>query len=206
MIKRLKRMLEARKNKLLAHKIEKYNTPIKLHIGCGRNYKEGWINIDSNPDVRLDVMHDLSQGIPCFDNSVDYIYSEHFIEHLTYDEGFAFINEAFRVLKPSGVLRIACPDLDVLIKSYIDDTWREMEWVKLINAYWYPSRGYMLNQCMIEDGFHKYIYNKEDLIRRLTEAGFVPNNIFVQEVNLSKFKHLENIEKRKDSMVIEAQK
>lgn len=63
---------------------------IKLHIGCGTVYKEGWINIDNNSDnniKKLDFMWDLRKPLPLPENSVDFIYNEHFLEHLTADEG-----------------------------------------------------------------------------------------------------------------------
>jgi predicted SAM-dependent methyltransferase len=100
------------------------------------------------------------------------------------------------------VIRIVCPDLDVLIESYIKDTWRDMEWVKLIKAEWYPSGCFMLNQGMRENGLHKYIYNK----RRLNEAGFKAENISLEQVKRSKNKELENLERRVESFVMEARK
>lgn len=63
---------------------------IKLHIGCGTVYKEGWINIDNNSDnniEKMDFMWDLRKPLPLPENSVDFIYNEHFLEHLTVDEG-----------------------------------------------------------------------------------------------------------------------
>jgi predicted SAM-dependent methyltransferase len=186
--------------------LSRKDQPVKLHIGSGRNYKEGWVNIDFDPKTRKDILYNLSKGIPFPDNSVDFIYNEHFIEHLTYDEGFAFMQEAYRALKPGGVLRIACPDLDFLMEGYIKDSWRSQEWVRLIKAYWYPGRCYMFNQNMREDGGHQYMYNHEELAARLNEAGFFSHHIRAEKVNHSTHKELQNIERRADSMVVEAKK
>ncbi|HLX55203.1 MAG TPA: methyltransferase domain-containing protein, partial [Aquella sp.] len=147
---------------------------VKVHIGCGTLYKEGWVNIDNNSDnniARLDINHDLATGLPFANDEVDFIYHEHFIEHLTYEDGLIFMQECFRVLKPSGVMRIACPDLDILIDSYTNNTWREQEWVTKYGCEWIESRCHMLNVCMTYWG-HKFIYNKEELRRRLIQAGF----------------------------------
>jgi len=208
-VRQLFDFINARKDKALGKKIKdicKSVDPVKLHIGSGRNYKEGWVNIDSDPKVKADVFYDLTKGIPFPDNSVDYIFNEHFIEHLSYDEGFEFMKEAYRVLKPGGIIRIACPDLDAMIESYQKDTWRSMEWVKLIKASWYPSGCFMLNQCIMENGLHKYMYNKSELIRRLIEAGFDSGDISVEKYRRSKNKEFENLEKRQDSLIIEAKK
>ncbi len=186
--------------------LSRHKGPIKLHIGSGRNYKEGWVNIDFDTRTKKDILHDLSKGIPFPDNSVDFVYNEHFIEHLSYEDGLSFMREAFRALKPGGVLRIACPDLDFLIRGYAEDNWRAQEWVRLIDAEWYPSGCYMLNQNMREDGDHRYIYNKEDLMRRLGEAGFSSGNIHAEQMNRSAHKELQNVERRADSLIVEAKK
>ena len=40
------------------------------------------------------------------------------IEHLSKEDSVYFLNEAFRVLAPGGILRIAVPDLKLAINSY----------------------------------------------------------------------------------------
>jgi len=197
-------IFKKRKAKELLNKFHNENKLVKLHIACGRNYKKGWINIDNNSYAKKDFHLDLRNGIPFPDNSIDFIYNEHFIEHLSYEDGFNFLKEAYRVLKPNSVIRTSFPDLDTLIDSYIKDYWREMEWVKLINAHWYPSGCFMLNQCIREKGLHLYMYNVNELKRRLKEAGFRKNNIYKCKVNQSNYSELKDIERRADSSVVEA--
>ena len=36
---------------------------MKLNLGCGTDYKEGWINVDMG-DCKCDVKHDL-ENFPC---------------------------------------------------------------------------------------------------------------------------------------------
>ena len=57
----------------------------KLHLGCGTNYIKEWINIDRDSKI-ADKRADLTKGLPYSGNTVSYIYSEHFIEHLYYEE------------------------------------------------------------------------------------------------------------------------
>lgn len=47
------------------------------------------------------------------DNTFDFIYSEHFFEHLFLEEAFELIKECQRILKPHGVIRIIVPDADL---------------------------------------------------------------------------------------------
>jgi predicted SAM-dependent methyltransferase len=195
-----------RKARGLLEQYRNLNMPVKLHVGCGRNYKDGWINLDQSPKTASDLKMDVRKGLPFPNDSVDYILNEHFIEHLSYEDGLAFLKEAYRVLKPGGVVRTAFPDLDVLIDSYTRDCWRQMEWVRLIKAQWYPSGCFMLNECIREKGSHRYMYSVKELARRLGEAGFAEGGIRECAVHESRFAELKNAERRADSGVVEAQK
>lgn len=193
-------------NKIIKEKQDN-NLPINLHIGCGTLYKDGWINIDNNSDnniEKLDFNWDLSKNLPLAETCVDYIYSEHFIEHLTYDQGQKFLKHVFKVLKKGGVMRIACPDLDNIIDGYVKDNWRQQDWVTTYGCQWIKSRCEMVNLCLNKNLWgHQYIYNREDLIRALTEAGFSKENINEVEFSKSAYKYLQNLETRKDSLIFE---
>ena len=90
---------------------------MKLHLGCGTNRIEGWLNVDiDSPQADLHV--DLRQPLPYADAAVAFIFNEHFLEHITRDEGLTFLRECRRVLKPSGVFRVSTPDLRWLIAQY----------------------------------------------------------------------------------------
>jgi predicted SAM-dependent methyltransferase len=47
------------------------------------------------------------------DASFDYIFSEHFLHHLFFDEGLALLRECHRILRPRGVVRTVVPDADL---------------------------------------------------------------------------------------------
>ena len=94
---------------------------MKLNIGCGRNCKEGFINIDSvERENKLDMILDVTKKFPFEKDSVDYIYAEHFIEHLNWLEGLKFLRNCFRVLKPNGILRLVLPDYYHIFQAYLD--------------------------------------------------------------------------------------
>lgn len=46
-------------------------------------------------------------------NTFDYIFSEHFFEHLFLDEAVDLMGENYRVLKPMGAMRVVVPDADL---------------------------------------------------------------------------------------------
>jgi len=52
-------------------------------------------------------------ALPFPDGSFAFIYSEHFLEHLYFDEALALLEECRRVLGPNGVVRTCVPDADL---------------------------------------------------------------------------------------------
>lgn len=88
---------------------------MKLHLGCGNRIVPGYVNVDYNPDVMPDVVHDLTvYPWPFEDNQFDEVISFHVIEHLIHqgnaEEFFAFFRECWRVMKDKATIRIITPD------------------------------------------------------------------------------------------------
>ncbi|WP_367156086.1 glycosyltransferase [Methylomonas sp. HYX-M1] len=142
-----------------------------LNIGCGRQHITGFVNMDivKPYDRKLDAR----KGLPFPECSVDGIYSEHFFEHLTQAEGLGFLRECRRVLKPGGVVRIAMPDLDDLVRRYTSEDWRGDGDMFKLGFDWVENRCEMMNIAMREWG-HKHVYNEEELVRIARYAGLEP--------------------------------
>jgi SAM-dependent methyltransferase len=75
----------------------------KLHLGCGSHKIEGWENHDMDVDLRA--------WLPFENDSVDFIFSEHVVEHLRPFEAWHYFEECFRILKRGGVVRTTVPDI-----------------------------------------------------------------------------------------------
>ena len=83
---------------------------IILDIGCGQKKMEGAIGIDFSPFSMADIILDLNkEKLPFDDNSVDYIYTSHNLEHLTLDGFYHIIAEMYRVSKPDAQIYITVP-------------------------------------------------------------------------------------------------
>ena len=52
--------------------------------------------------------------LPLEEESIDFVFSEHFFEHLFLDEILALFRECNRILKPNGVFRVCVPDSDLI--------------------------------------------------------------------------------------------
>lgn len=139
----------------------------KIHLGCGSVYKDGWINIDLDSPV-ADMQRDLTESLPFANESVGLIYTEHFIEHISRSQAVSFLRECHRILDSSGVMRISTPNLRFLVECYSKG--KITEWGQL----WAPdSACNLMNEGMRSWG-HTYLYDCNEMVRIVTEAGFPP--------------------------------
>ena len=88
----------------------RFDGPLKLHIGSGRQRLDGWINIDLAKLPEVDIVHDVTQGLPF--SGVRGVFAEHFLEHLEVDDALDFLVAVHRALRPAGRLRLSTPNLD----------------------------------------------------------------------------------------------
>lgn len=81
---------------------------LKLNLGCGKDIRPGWINIDRIRGPGVDVVLDLDQeNLPFSDGIVDEVLASHILEHLVRWEDL--LVEIHRVLRPRGRLEIHVP-------------------------------------------------------------------------------------------------
>jgi len=76
------------------------------------------------PNIRV---HNLANGIPFDDHSVDVVYHSHLLEHLDRDVAERFMLEVRRVLRSGGIQRIVVPDLEAICRDYLDHLERGAE-------------------------------------------------------------------------------
>lgn len=187
--------------------LQRYPDKIMLNIGCGTDYKDGWVNIDNNSDnniEKLDLSWDMRKPLPFENESVDYIFNEHFLEHLSVEEGQLAIKDFLRVLKKGGVLRIAMPDLGEVVKNYLDINWRKRPFIKKFGLDFIKTPAELININFSWWG-HKWLYDREELERRLEEAGC--RDITKCKLRKSKHKELIGLEIRDEStLIIEVKK
>ncbi|WP_157070097.1 class I SAM-dependent methyltransferase [Aureimonas frigidaquae] len=170
---------------------------MKLHLGSGPIRLDEWINIDLDSPA-ADVLMDLRKPLPYADRSIDYVFAEHFIEHISRPEAVALLKECRRVLNPTGVIRLSTPDIQHIIDAYTrNDVGR---WGNL----WQPrNRCHLLNEAFYNWG-HRFLYDADELRLLLSEAGF--SDIQFVPWRESSFAALNNIECRpfNHELIIEA--
>lgn len=134
----------------------------KLHVGAGSFSLPGWINVDNRGYPNIDYVLDVTQGLPFRD--LDFVFAEHFIEHVRYDKALQFLRGCREALGEDGVIRLSTPNLDWVWRTqYHPDTW--------------TSDAEKVRDCFgLNRGFrgwgHEFLYNFAALEATLHEAGF----------------------------------
>lgn len=98
-----------------------------LNLGCGSCYHSDWINVDFVSNTKNIIAHNLLKGIPFESNYFDVVYHSHLLEHFPKNKSTEFILECYRVLKPGGVIRIVVPNLEVIIREYLEKLEKSIE-------------------------------------------------------------------------------
>jgi predicted SAM-dependent methyltransferase len=189
----------------------KCNSEVKLQIGSGGNRMEGWFNTDIQLEVPGVYFLDAGEVFPMDSNSVDCIYSEHVFEHLTVHQQLNYLKEAFRVLKPSGKIRIATPDLTQILSLLTDKNQFNMDYINwnfdvfVKNKFSLSSNvesktEYVINNYMRDWG-HQMIHSKSSLKEMVNLSGFTQIGFF--EVGQSNDSCLHNIERHFEMIGIE---
>lgn len=188
----------------------------KLHLGCGLTAPDGWVNLDGSwnawlakspvlrralralrivPPEQLEIpwnpnvlIHDVTKGLPFEDNSFSAVYASHLLEHLYLEQAEFLLKECYRVLEPSGVLRIVVPDLRSIVLEYLgertlvysDDSDAPATPADKLNKRLMlrspesPSGNwlYRLYTALKDYHSHKWMYDANSLIAYLRLAGF----------------------------------
>jgi len=91
----------------------------KLNLGCEREYKEGWINLDFDRRVKADIYWDLNKyPYPFKNNEFDEILASSVLEHL--DNIYKAMMGLYRVSKDKGIIYIYSPHCSCPCLSWIE--------------------------------------------------------------------------------------
>lgn len=144
---------------------------IALHMGSGGHHIEHWCNIDLNLDGSVDVLANLTGRLPFRSESVSFIHTEDFLEHIERLQADEFVSEVHRVLRPLGVVRVVTPDLRAIVKEvYLQPDKRHLRWCGRELAVDTPCTA--LNALLRMNQDHKFVYDHKELDRLLQKHGF----------------------------------
>jgi len=161
---------------------------MKLHVGCGTNKLEGWINIDGVKSCEPDLVHDLSHPLPYDDLSADELKAEGVLEHMDKYMRYCVFSDWARTLKVGGLMHIGVPDFQKLLTrffkfkfdDFVDTFFGENMWRSEIYI------GHF--------GNHKWGYSQKSLTAFIRQFGIEPVDVKTAGLNITylgrKVKHV----------------
>ena len=134
----------------------------RLHVGCGpQNLMADWWNVDIRAFKGVDEVADVTAAWPWA--SLDYVYGEHFLEHLPLDGAVAFLGQALARLRPGGRIRLSTPGLEWVWQTHLRPGGSDEQVV---------ADTYRANRAFHGWG-HEFLYSRPFLKRILDRQGFV---------------------------------
>ncbi len=133
---------------------------MKLHLGCGEKYLEGFVHVDLLEYDHVDYKTTIDDLHFAKDSSVEMIYACHVLEHTGRHSYKKVLNEWYRVLKPKGILRLAVPNFEACVQYYLS-TGRLTDLLGLLKG-----------GQKDEYDYHKMIFDEQLLSKSLNEVGF----------------------------------
>jgi predicted SAM-dependent methyltransferase len=141
---------------------------LKVNIGCGEFYADGWINVDRTKEdggPQPDILAS-AENLPFEDRSVDFLYAGHVLEHVAISNIPAVLDEFSRVLDSDGTLLIVGPDLDKARKSYPEAVY-----------------GILHGDCRWEGDEHLWESRESTVENLLEDAGWSTQPVAIEEVD-----------------------
>jgi hypothetical protein len=86
-------------------------------VGCGpKNLMAEWWNVDIRSFKGVDEVADVTAPWPW--RQLDYVYGEHFLEHIALEQAVAFLRQARASLRPGGRIRLSTPGLEWVWRTH----------------------------------------------------------------------------------------
>jgi GT2 family glycosyltransferase/glycosyltransferase involved in cell wall biosynthesis/predicted SAM-dependent methyltransferase len=133
---------------------------MKVNLGCGHSYIEGWLNVDANPAVRADVYLDAFEFVQEFGPEADELYMGHFLEHLLPASASALLALIGDRLPEGATVSAVVPDMRAIFAAYDagEITNAELN-ERFVYSYSQPSP-------------HVWCYDDASLVAVFEDAGF----------------------------------
>lgn len=135
----------------------------RVHVGCGPHcLKPDWLNVDIRAFPGVDLVTDITQPWEGL-HDVDYVFGEHFIEHLTLPQAFAFLRSAWGAMSDHGRIRLSTPALEWVVASHLDPHMADEEGLR--------AATFAINRAFHGWG-HQFLWSKPCLKHTLDACGF----------------------------------
>lgn len=139
--------------------------PRRLNLGCGFDYRDGFLNIDLNDFHKPDLVADIRNLHSLPSDFYEEVVANDVLEHLERAETLSTLIEWSRVLRIGGILRLRVPDLKGLLTLVADPSRQSVEEQERLVQCLFGTQNYT--------GDYHYTGFTEVLLRHyLEKAGF----------------------------------
>ena len=201
-------------------------------FGCGLCAPPRWLNFDASPAMRLqrvpiignlmpsgqfgrypeNVQYgNIVDGLPIPDESIEFLYCSHVLEHISLSELRSALAHCYRHLQPGGIFRLVVPDLATMAKAYIESNTAESahEFMRTTLLGKESRQRGLLSfiKDWLGNSEHLWMYDYNSLSTELSKAGF--KNIRRAEFGdsgIEAFNDVENLERWQSELGILCQK
>ena len=138
----------------------------QLNLGCGDSALANWLNYDLRSLEGVDIVGDI-RSLPFKDNSFSKILAMDVVEHNTRFELPNVLYEIWRVLAKGGKAIIKMPNLDTIVKRYVNGEIDIKEFVRLVyggaeypeNIHKVGANPFFIKHLLLETGITKIKIN-----------------------------------------------
>jgi hypothetical protein len=192
----------------------------KFNLGCAKNpmsASQGWLNIEFYPyqsheykflnfrtlenyKDKIYLNHDLSKGIPAFQNSLELTYHSLLLDCFDYETSLMLLDQIYESLKPGGKHRLVVLNVEALLgtypagKSLIQKIERDIFETEFESEHSgiYPNAASSFSKLLYNQKL-KSFWSHESVVFALTNAGF--QNIQSREITDSEDADIVSVEK-----------
>ena len=142
----------------------------KLNLGCGKDIKSGYINIDFRKGDGVDLVHDLMKPLPFDDESCTDIMAHDILEHFGFRETEIILADWIRALGTGGCLDLVVPNFEAHLQYYKADK-QDPRYVNGYDDSFEFFRANVFGGQDYEGNFHKTFFTPRTVERLLEKAG-----------------------------------
>ena len=148
-----------------------------LDIGPGRHLHEEFVSVDFNWRGGVDIVWDITAGLPLDNECMTGVFTEHCLEHIPLESGDLVLQDIFRILRPGGRVRIIMPDAALYLSRYMSAQQNDVDAEPLPYAEKDDFHGIyqpiMSVNRIFHDHGHQFLYDWDMLRALLARHGFI---------------------------------
>jgi GT2 family glycosyltransferase/glycosyltransferase involved in cell wall biosynthesis/predicted SAM-dependent methyltransferase len=133
---------------------------VRVNLGCGQAYMDGWVNVDASTDVKADIYLDAADFVRQYGDEVSEVYMGHVLEHILPGDALVTLRLLCERLPKGAVVSAVTPDMVAIWEAYQQgEISNEQLNASFVYSYMQPSH-------------HVWCYDTGSLTELFRRAGF----------------------------------